>query len=119
MGWNIKHVIQIPEIRRVSATPVGEKMSLFSRILPHEIQYSVKGKTEAVIPSKMKLFIRAFSQNAAPGLVTKELTHARSCVRRSTHSVAILTMLDCLVRLTWFITTSYFCILREKSFGTI
>jgi len=45
----------------------------------------------------MKLLIRAFSQNAAPGLVIKELTHARSSARRSTHSIAILAKLDRLV----------------------
>jgi len=31
----------------------------------------------------------AFLQHAPPRLVTKELTHARSCVRRSTNSIAI------------------------------
>ena len=33
--------------------------------------------------------MRALSQNVAPGLVTKELTHARSCARRSTHNIAL------------------------------
>ena len=48
--------------------------------------------SEKVSPSKkIKLLIRAFSQNDAPGLVTKELTHTWSC---STHSIAILAMLD-------------------------
>jgi len=46
---------------------------------------------------KIELLIRAFLQNAAPGLVTKELTHARSCTRHSTHSIANLAMLDRLV----------------------
>ena len=36
--------------------------------------------------------VRAFSQHAAPGLVTKKLTHARSCARRSTYYIAILVM---------------------------
>jgi len=31
------------------------------------------------------------------GLVTKELIHAQSCARRSTHSIAITAMLDRLV----------------------
>jgi len=41
-----------------------------------------------------------FSQNAAPALVSKELTYAVSCARRSTHSIAILAMPDRLVIIT-------------------
>jgi len=40
------------------------------------------------------LLISAFSHLNAPRLVTKELTGARSCALRSTHSIAILAMLD-------------------------
>ena len=55
--------------------------------------------SETASPSKnkIKLLIRALSQNAAPGLVTKELTHVLSSARRSTHCIAILVMLDRLV----------------------
>ena len=45
----------------------------------------------------MELLIRGFLQNAAPGLVTKELTHGGSCTRCSTHNSAILAILDRLV----------------------
>jgi len=46
---------------------------------------------------KIKLLICAFSQNTAPGLVTKELIHAQSCTWCLTHSSASLTMPDRLV----------------------
>jgi len=39
----------------------------------------------------------AYSQHAALGLVTKELTHARSGAWRSTHSIAIMAVLNSLV----------------------
>ena len=57
--------------------------------------YGVKRMSENVNPSINKT---AFSQNAAPGWVSKELTNARSCMRRSTHSIAILEMLGRLVQ---------------------
>ena len=56
--------------------------------------YFVGPWSHSGVSSPDEFHVRVFSQHAAPVLVTKEMTHARSCARRSTHSIAILAMPD-------------------------
>jgi len=45
--------------------------------------------SKTISTSKNKTVFTCILENTAPGLVTKELTHARSSARRSTHSIKL------------------------------
>jgi len=85
-------------LKFVGVSGWGQKCRLLARPSYTKFNMAYKRMFEVVTPSKHKTAnTRAFSQNVSPGLVTKELTHSLGCVQRSTHSIAIVAMLDLLV----------------------